>query len=141
MTDNMPIRLGTLDKVHATSSTNALRSISSHSTYPSAFTPTSSSVHPSYTSRLSFKHSEYSPTSSSNSPNVYSPITGRRIPVSWGPAGLSLASSTVKHSPYPIERRTRHKRVASTSNACAFCRKRKIACGSPPPGKTDRTCK
>lgn len=25
--------------------------------------------------------------------------------------------------------------------ACFFCRKRKIACGSPPPGKKDRTCK
>lgn len=25
--------------------------------------------------------------------------------------------------------------------ACLFCRKRKIACGSPPPGKKDRTCK
>ncbi|KAI0338254.1 hypothetical protein BDW22DRAFT_1338204 [Trametopsis cervina] len=24
--------------------------------------------------------------------------------------------------------------------ACFFCRKRKIACGSPPPGKKDRTC-
>lgn len=25
--------------------------------------------------------------------------------------------------------------------ACLFCRKRKIACGSPPPGQKDRTCK
>lgn len=25
--------------------------------------------------------------------------------------------------------------------ACFFCRKRKIACGSPPPGRKDRTCK
>lgn len=25
--------------------------------------------------------------------------------------------------------------------ACFFCRKRKIACGSPPPGSKDRTCK
>ncbi|KAH9949057.1 hypothetical protein B0H21DRAFT_688987 [Amylocystis lapponica] len=24
--------------------------------------------------------------------------------------------------------------------ACFFCRKRKIACGSPPAGKRDRTC-
>ncbi|KZT04266.1 uncharacterized protein LAESUDRAFT_658075, partial [Laetiporus sulphureus 93-53] len=24
--------------------------------------------------------------------------------------------------------------------ACLFCRKRKIACGSPPPGAKDRTC-
>ncbi|KAI0684813.1 hypothetical protein BC835DRAFT_1227465, partial [Cytidiella melzeri] len=24
--------------------------------------------------------------------------------------------------------------------ACLFCRKRKIACGSPAPGKKDRTC-
>ncbi|KAI0784616.1 hypothetical protein C8Q75DRAFT_697997, partial [Abortiporus biennis] len=26
------------------------------------------------------------------------------------------------------------------SLACLFCRKRKIACGSPPPGRMDRTC-
>ena len=33
------------------------------------------------------------------------------------------------------------KRREAVSLACYFCRKRKIACGQPPEGSVDRTCK
>ncbi|KAH9923736.1 uncharacterized protein BXZ73DRAFT_79425 [Epithele typhae] len=69
---------------------------------------------------------------------VYSPTTARRINVSVGSAGLlQLVSSELRE---PLEAKTRHKRLASTNKACAFCRKRKIACGGPLAGDESRRC-
>ncbi|KAH9923748.1 uncharacterized protein BXZ73DRAFT_79435 [Epithele typhae] len=70
---------------------------------------------------------------------VYSPTTARRINVSVGSAGLlQLASSSEQRE--PVEAKTRHKRLSSTSKACVFCRKRKIACGGPLAGDESRRC-
>ncbi|KAH9923763.1 uncharacterized protein BXZ73DRAFT_79448 [Epithele typhae] len=69
---------------------------------------------------------------------VYSPTTARRINVSVGSAGLlQLASSELRE---PAEAKTRHKRLSTTSKACVFCRKRKIACGGPLAGDESRRC-
>ncbi|KAL6303518.1 hypothetical protein BKA93DRAFT_734826 [Sparassis latifolia] len=50
-------------------------------------------------------------------------------------SGVSSAP-TVTHSPPLVEDNPKR----PLTLACLFCRKRKIACGSPPPGKKDRTC-
>ena len=72
---------------------------------------------------------------------VYSPMTGRRISVTLGVAGLMLddapACNTAEEQG---ECRTRHKRLASTPTACAFCKRRKIACGGPLPSDEARRC-
>ncbi|PCH35868.1 hypothetical protein WOLCODRAFT_166525 [Wolfiporia cocos MD-104 SS10] len=58
---------------------------------------------------------------------VYSTTTAQRIAIADKIALLDMP---------------RHKRAfkRSTSVACFFCRKRKIACGGPPEGTVDRTC-
>ena len=65
---------------------------------------------------------------------IYSPTTGRRLPpavaLAGGEAGTGADAA-----------RTRHKRLASTpGSACAFCKRRKIACGGPVPGDEARRC-
>ncbi|TBU54329.1 hypothetical protein BD310DRAFT_951510 [Dichomitus squalens] len=64
---------------------------------------------------------------------VYSPTTGRRIPVVAGPAGPILQLT----KDLPSAKRP-HKR--GTTAACAFCRRRKIACGGPQEGDEARRC-
>ncbi|KAM5536728.1 hypothetical protein V8D89_009655 [Ganoderma adspersum] len=64
---------------------------------------------------------------------VYSPMTGRRIPVTAGPNGPVLQLSAV-----PPSARRPYKRGAVA--ACAFCRRRKIACGGPKEGDEARRC-
>ena len=64
---------------------------------------------------------------------VYSPMTGRRIPVTAGPNGPVLRLSAM-----PPSTRRPYKRGAVA--ACAFCRRRKIACGGPKEGDEARRC-
>ena len=64
---------------------------------------------------------------------VYSPMTGQRIPVTAGPNGLVLQLSAV-----PQSARRPYKRGAVA--ACAFCRRRKIACGGPRESDEARRC-
>ncbi|PIL29679.1 transcription factor [Ganoderma sinense ZZ0214-1] len=64
---------------------------------------------------------------------VYSPVTGRRIPVTAGPNGPVLQLSAV-----PPSARRPYKRGAVA--ACAFCRRRKIACGGPKEGDEAGRC-
>ncbi|KAH9951442.1 hypothetical protein B0H21DRAFT_283555 [Amylocystis lapponica] len=61
---------------------------------------------------------------------IYSPITGARMNLSEDAALLPCV---------PVPRAKKPSKRA-TSVACAFCRKRKIACGGPPKGSTDKTC-
>lgn len=68
---------------------------------------------------------------------VYSPTTARRIPVSMSPTGPRLQYPGVTSV---AEERTRHKRLTSTPTACAFCKRRKIACGGPLPSDEARRC-
>nr|VWO96395.1 Zn(2)-C6 fungal-type domain-containing protein [Ganoderma boninense] len=65
---------------------------------------------------------------------VYSPITGRRIPVTAGPNGPVL--QLIITPPGAGRRRYKHRAVA----ACAFCRRRKIACGGPKEGDKEGRC-
>ncbi|CAL1705936.1 unnamed protein product [Somion occarium] len=58
-----------------------------------------------------------------------------RIPVVEHPARRATAP-TPSRSPPPVEDTPKK----PLTLACLFCRKRKIACGSPPPGHKDRTC-
>ncbi|KAI0744312.1 hypothetical protein C8Q80DRAFT_1272871 [Daedaleopsis nitida] len=60
---------------------------------------------------------------------IYSPTTARRIPVSTGPRGSVLQVTSAKR---PYRR--------GTLVACAFCRRRKIACGGPQEGDEARRC-
>ena len=68
---------------------------------------------------------------------VYSPTTARRIPVAMGAAGIVLQDAAARPEAEP---KTRHKRLASTPSACAFCKRRKIACGGPVPNDGARRC-
>ena len=61
---------------------------------------------------------------------IYSPTTARRIPVSSGPSGSVLRLATATKRPYK----------RGTHVACAFCRRRKIACGGPQEGDEARRC-
>ncbi|KAI0699881.1 hypothetical protein C8T65DRAFT_296243 [Cerioporus squamosus] len=61
---------------------------------------------------------------------IYSPTTARRIPVSSGPSGPVLRLPTANKRPYK----------RGTTVACAFCRRRKIACGGPQEGDEARRC-
>ncbi|KAM5537189.1 hypothetical protein V8D89_009122 [Ganoderma adspersum] len=64
---------------------------------------------------------------------IYSPMTGQRIPVTAGPNGPVLQLSAV-----PPSARRPYKRGAVA--ACAFCRRRKIACGGPKEGDEAGRC-
>ncbi|RPD54426.1 hypothetical protein L227DRAFT_580551 [Lentinus tigrinus ALCF2SS1-6] len=61
---------------------------------------------------------------------IYSPTTARRIPVSSGPSGPVLRLTNATKRPYK----------RGTHVACAFCRRRKIACGGPQEGDEARRC-
>ncbi|KAI0746158.1 hypothetical protein C8Q76DRAFT_808899 [Earliella scabrosa] len=60
---------------------------------------------------------------------IYSPTTARRIPVRTSPTGTVL-QITASKKPYK----------RGTTVACAFCRRRKIACGGPQEGDEARRC-
>ena len=64
---------------------------------------------------------------------VYSPTTARRIPVAAGPAGPVLQLTSGLPSAKRLYKR-------GTSAACAFCKRRKIACGGPQEGDEARRC-
>ena len=72
---------------------------------------------------------------------VYSPTTARRIPVAIGPTGeLVLQEAAGSTEPIDGESRARHKRLTSTPSACAFCKRRKIACGGRIESDEARRC-
>ncbi|KAI0784622.1 hypothetical protein C8Q75DRAFT_778126 [Abortiporus biennis] len=50
------------------------------------------------------------------------------------------SSSKSKASSSPFPETAKYKRGTPTPVACFFCRKRKIACGGPRPGREDKTC-
>ncbi|KAF7790726.1 hypothetical protein EIP86_001682 [Pleurotus ostreatoroseus] len=84
-------------------------------------------------------------TSSGSSPFTHAPQATRPILSVQQPqphypqtqAAPPTPISIPSHSP-PLIEDTPKKPLTL---ACFFCRKRKIACGSPPPGSQDRTCK
>jgi hypothetical protein len=93
-----------------------------------------SSLTEGYTSSRSYGSSDTSRHSSIERPQPRYPSTASALPLLAHPTPISIPAP---RSP-PIVEDTPKKPLTL---ACFFCRKRKIACGSPPPGKTDRTCK
>ncbi|KAI8972176.1 hypothetical protein BD414DRAFT_540361 [Trametes punicea] len=66
---------------------------------------------------------------------IYSPTTGRKLPLGAGPgkAWVEIVPGTTgAKRPYTGKR--------ATPVACAFCRKRKIACGGPQEGDEEGRC-
>lgn len=53
---------------------------------------------------------------------------------------LSIPVGSPPQAPLPVPPPVEDTPKKPLTLACFFCRKRKIACGSPPPGKIDRTC-
>ncbi|KAI0355790.1 hypothetical protein OH77DRAFT_1424745, partial [Trametes cingulata] len=64
---------------------------------------------------------------------IYSPTTGRKLALSAEPG-----KGSVQIAPGTTAAKRPYKR--GTSVACAFCRKRKIACGGPQEGDPQRRC-
>ncbi|KAI0779274.1 hypothetical protein C8Q74DRAFT_1367189 [Fomes fomentarius] len=89
---------------------------------------------PTPASDVDFAHTGKAPTARSlrvkaSKMVVYSPTTARRTPVRRGPSGPVLQITVSKKA---------YKRA--TMVACAFCRRRKIACGGPQEGDEAKRC-
>lgn len=88
---------------------------------------------PTPVSDVDYAHTGKAPTARSlriqASKMVYSPTTARRTPVRRGPSGPVLQITVSKKA---------YKRA--TTVACAFCRRRKIACGGPQEGDEAKRC-
>ncbi|EIW63654.1 uncharacterized protein TRAVEDRAFT_17924 [Trametes versicolor FP-101664 SS1] len=69
-----------------------------------------------------------------NKSAIYSPTTGRKLALSAEPGG----KASVQIVPGTTSAKRPYKR--GTPVACAFCRKRKIACGGPQEGDEARRC-
>ncbi|KAG6830160.1 hypothetical protein H0H92_001889 [Tricholoma furcatifolium] len=65
--------------------------------------------------------------------NFYSAST---TPAGW-PSAMCMSSRSIRLSPLPPSKRPIAKKPPL---ACHFCRGRKIACGPPDPGSSDRSC-
>lgn len=98
--------------------------------YPQQPSPQTHASLPSYASSSPFTHA---PQATRPILSVQQPLPHYPQPQATPPTPISIPS----HSP-PLIEDTPKKPLTL---ACFFCRKRKIACGSPPPGSQDRTCK
>ena len=87
-----------------------------------------------------------SPSCSISSGSSYSnrsrPSNSQSSSSSAAPSGLAWASTKRKSTnvcPSPLPSHMKQRQLDKL--ACLFCRGRKIACGAPPPGSVDKTCK
>lgn len=93
--------------------------------------------YPEYIARSSYSSANASPLT--HAPQAVRAITVQQ-PQPYYPSQQPTPPTPISipsHSP-PLLEDTPKKPLTL---ACFFCRKRKIACGSPPPGSRDRTCK